>query len=40
MAARIAARIGGKMGMEVPDADRPERFLEAVVFEMRAQGRG
>jgi uncharacterized RDD family membrane protein YckC len=40
MAARIAARIAGKMGMEVPDADRPERFLEAVVFEMRAQGRG
>jgi uncharacterized RDD family membrane protein YckC len=40
MAARIAARMAGKMGIEVPDASRPERFLEAVAFEMRAQGRG
>ena len=40
MAARIAARIAAKMGIEVPDLERPERFLEAVAFAMRAQARG
>ena len=39
MATRIAAQIAGKMGVEVPDAGNPERFLEAVAFQMR-QGAG
>jgi uncharacterized RDD family membrane protein YckC len=39
MAGRIAAQIAGKMGVEVPDRGNPERFLEAVAFAMRAQGR-
>jgi hypothetical protein len=38
MARRIAGQIAGKMGVEPPE-ENPERFLQAVVFEMRSLGR-
>jgi uncharacterized RDD family membrane protein YckC len=38
MALKLAGRSAGKMGIELPDEERPERFLEAVAFAMRAQG--
>ncbi len=38
MAGRIAGRIAEKMGVERPE-EHPERFLQAVMFEMRSLGR-
>lgn len=39
MAAKIAARIAAKMQISQPDGLAPERFLEAVAFDMRAGAR-
>ena len=36
MAAKIAARIAAKMKISMPEGANPERFLEAVAFDMRA----
>jgi uncharacterized RDD family membrane protein YckC len=36
MAAKIAARIAAKMQIAIPEGTNPERFLEAVAFDMRA----
>ena len=38
MGARIAGQIAGKMGVAGPE-ENPERFLQAVMFEMRSLGR-
>jgi uncharacterized RDD family membrane protein YckC len=40
MAAKIAARIAARMQIPPPDGVAPERFLEAVAYDMRAGGRG
>ncbi|WP_263373724.1 RDD family protein [Granulicella aggregans] len=39
MAAKIATRIAAKMQISIPAGTNPERFLEAVAFDMRAAAR-
>jgi uncharacterized RDD family membrane protein YckC len=39
MAAKIAVRIAAKMQTAIPEGTNPERFLEAVAFDMRAGAR-
>jgi len=39
MAAKIAARMAAKMQIAIPEGANPERFLEAVAFDMRAGAR-
>ncbi|MBB6144880.1 putative RDD family membrane protein YckC [Silvibacterium bohemicum] len=38
LAARLTHQMAAKMGIEMPDDWKPERILEAIVHQMRAQG--